>query len=102
MLRKIILTAALAFVPVLAAVPAGALSPGGTVCYAADGTPVVDPPNPDDYEACATNPGPGGSGGGGGPQLCTVGVHYNGYDDGLGSTGPYTIRKCIPIQPFQG
>ncbi len=104
-MRKIIAAAALSIASLfVVAGPASALSPGGTVCYTADGTPVVNPPNPDDYDFCATNPGSGGSGGGGGggPVLCTVDVYSGGYNDGLGSTGPYTVRSCSPIMPFQG
>lgn len=88
-LRTIIATAALAVAPLLTAVPAGALTAGSTVCYAADGTAVVNPPNPDDYENCYTRSGSGGSGGGGNtPYLCTV------------TAAGY--KNCTPILPLQG
>ncbi len=104
MIRKLIATAFLATAPLLVvAAPAGALSPGGTVCYDADGSPVVNPPNPDDFESCYTNTGGGGSGGGGtGVSVCGVDVHDYGYNDGLGSTGPYTIVHCTPLAPYNG
>ena len=104
MIRKLIATAVLAAAPLLAvAAPAGALSPGGTVCYTADGTPVVNPSNPDDFESCYTSSGGGGgSGSPTGPSLCGVDIHDYGYNDGLGSTGPYTIVSCTPIVPLQG
>ena len=103
MFRKIVAGAVFAASALLVTVPAGALTAGSTVCYTADGTPVVNPPNPDDYDNCVPRPpSTGGGGGGGGPVLCTVGVHAYSYDDGLGSTGPYTIKKCTPIAPLQG
>lgn len=102
MLRKLFVAAALAASPLLASLPAGALAAGSTVCYTADGTPVVNPPNPDDFESCFTREGTGGSGGSGGPQLCTVDVYSYGSDDGLGSTGPYRVRSCSSVTPLQG
>ncbi|MFP5317603.1 MAG: hypothetical protein ACLGI2_04840 [Acidimicrobiia bacterium] len=105
MIRKLIATAALAVAPLLvvAAGPAAALSPGQTVCYADDGTAVVNPPNPDDFASCYTNTGgSGGSGAPSGPSLCGVDIHDYGYNDGLGSTGPYTIVTCTPIVPLNG
>ena len=104
-MRKFIATAVLAVAPLLfAAAPAGALSVGSTVCYTANGTPVFNPPNPQDYDNCVTRQGSGGSGSGGsgGPVLCTADVYSYGYNDGLGSTGPYTLRNCTPIMPLQG
>lgn len=106
MIRKLIATAVLAVAPLLAvAAPAGALSAGDTVCYTEDGTPVVNPPNPDDFSSCFTNTGgggSGGSGGSGGPSLCTVDVYSYSYDDGLGSTGPYSVKKCTKLTPLAG
>jgi hypothetical protein len=103
MIRKLIATAFLAAAPLLVvAAPASALSPGGTVCYTDDGSPVVNPPNPDDFASCYTNTGGGGSGGPTGPSLCGVDVHDDGYNDGLGSTGPYTIVSCTPLVPLNG
>lgn len=101
-IRKFIAAAALTVAPVLVAVPAHALSQGDTVCYAADGSSVVNPPNPEDYESCVTRESSGGSGGGSTPYLCTADVYSYGYNDGLGSTGPYTVKSCSPIRPLTG
>jgi hypothetical protein len=102
MLRKIFTAALLGIAPLIVAGPAGALSPGQTVCYAADGTAAVNPPNPDDFEYCVTRESSGGSSGGNTPQLCSANVYSYGYNDGLGSTGPYTLISCTPIVPLQG
>ena len=91
MFRKLLAASALALAPLaFVAGPADALSPGQTVCYAADGTAVVNPPNPDDFESCFTRPSTG-SGGPSGPQLCTITVYSSGY--GI---------SCTPIVPLQG
>ncbi len=45
-IRKIVVAAAIGVSVLLVGVPANALSPGDTVCYRADGSAVVDPPNP--------------------------------------------------------
>ena len=77
----------------LALAPAAhALSVGSTICYSADGTPTLNPPNPDDFSYCVTRTGTSGStsGGSGGPVLCTVDL----------TTGLY--RNCTPLQPLQG
>jgi hypothetical protein len=103
MIRKIVAAAALAVASLAVAVPANALSPGDTVCYAADGSAVVNPSNPDDFEYCVTRESSGTSSGGGStPVLCTADVYFYAYDDGLGSTGPYRPKSCTPIKPLQG
>ena len=102
MIRKIVAAAALAAASILVAVPAGALSQGDTVCYAADGSSAVNPPNPDDFEYCVTREASGGSGGGNTPYQCTADVYSYSYDDGLGSTGPYRVKSCSPLVPLQG
>jgi hypothetical protein len=101
-IRKIIAAAALAVAPIMFAAPASALSEGQTVCYAADGSYAVDPPNPEDFEYCVTREASGGSGGGNTPQLCSAYVYYYGYNDGLGSTGPYDVVRCTPLRPLNG
>lgn len=98
-IRKVIAVAALAIAPVLAAASAGALSEGDTVCYAADGSYVVNPANPEDFEYCVTRESSGGSDGNT-PYVCTADVYSYGYNDGLGSTGPYTIKNCGPLRPL--
>ena len=103
MIRKLFAAALLAAAPIVVAVPANALSTGDTVCYAADGSAVVNPSNPDDFEYCVTRESSGSSSGGGStPVLCTADVYFHSYDDGLGSTGPYRVKSCTPIQPLQG
>lgn len=102
LIRKIIAIAAFAVTPIVAAVPAGALSVGDTVCYASDGTAVVNPPNPEDFEYCVTREATGDSTAGNTPSVCTADVYSYGYNDGLGSTGPYTVKKCTRLQPLRG
>ena len=46
---------------VLAVFPANALMPGQTICYGADGSPVVNPADPDEFEHCVTRPTGSGS-----------------------------------------
>ena len=103
MIRKILVAAAIGFSVLLFGVPANALSDGDTVCYAADGSAVVNPSNPDEFEYCVTRePSGSSSGGGSTPVLCSANVYSYGYDDGLGSTGPYRVKSCTPLQPLQG
>lgn len=85
-LRTITAAAVLSVAPVVvSASSASALAIGQTVCYTADGTPVVNPPSEDGYEYCVTRTG--GSGGGPRPVLCTI------------TSTSYT---CTPIEPLQG
>jgi hypothetical protein len=100
-IRKVIAVAALAIAPVLAAAPASALSEGDTVCYAVDGSAVVNPANPEDFEYCVTREASGSSGGST-LSVCSADFHSPGYNDGLGSTGPYTIKECQPLRPLSG
>ena len=103
MIRKILAAVAIGFSVLLFGVPANALSPGDTVCYAADGSAVVNPSNPDEFEYCVTRESSGSSSGGGStPVLCSANVYSYGYDDGLGSTGPYRVTSCTPLTPLQG
>ena len=99
-IRKAVAVAAFAIAPLLAAAPASALSEGDTVCYASDGSSVVNPANPEDFEYCVTRESSGGSGGGNTPYVCTADVYSYGYNDGLGSTGSYTIKNCGPLRPL--
>ena len=85
MIRKLLAAAGLSAALLLTAVPANALSVGDTICYSADGTPVINPSNPDDFEDCVTRSGSGS--GGTGLQVCTVTV--------------YGFR-CTPLVPLQG
>ena len=100
--RKLIAVAAFVVTPILAAPAAGALSVGDTVCYAADGSSVVNPANPEDFEYCVTRESSDGSSGGNTPYACTADVYSYGYNDGLGSTGPYTVKDCSPLRPLNG
>jgi hypothetical protein len=100
-IRKTI-AAAFAVAPLVLAAPAGALSPGQTVCYAADGSYVVNPPSEEGFEYCVTREASGGSDGGNTPYLCDAKVYHYGYNDGLGSTGPYDVVICSPIRPLGG
>ena len=86
MIRKLLAAAGLTAALLLTAVPANALSVGDTVCYTADGTGVVNPSNPDDFDYCVTRQ-PYGGGGGNLPRLCTITAY--------GMT-------CTPIAPLQG
>jgi hypothetical protein len=101
-IRKVIAVAAFAIAPVLLAAPVHALSEGDTVCYAADGSSVVNPTNPEDFEYCVTRESSGDSSGGNTPYVCTADVYSYGYNDGLGSTGPYTVKNCGPLRPLNG
>lgn len=86
MIRKLLAAAGLTAALLLTAVPANALRVGDTVCYTADGSAVVNPSNPDDFDHCVTREGSGG-GGDNLPQLCTVTA--------------YGFR-CTPLVPLQG
>ena len=103
MIRKIVAAAALAVASLMIAVPAHALSQGDTVCYAADGSAVVNPLEPGRLRVLRDPASSDRSTGGGStPVLCTADVYFYGYDDGLGSTSPYRTRSCTPPKPLQG
>ena len=36
------------------------------------------------------------------PYVCAADVYSYGYNDGLGSTGPYTVKDCGPLRPLNG
>ena len=92
--RHVLIAVGLAAAPVVLAVsPANALLPGQTICYGADGSPVVNPADPDEFEHCVTRPTGSGSGGNL-PVLCNGTINY--------ATGEYTYTNCTPVQPYQG
>jgi len=94
--RHVLVTIGLAAAPVILAVsPADALLPGQTICYDTNGTPVVNPSDPGQFENCVTRPPRSGSGSGGNaPVLCDGTLNY--------LTGEYTYTNCTPVQPYQG
>ena len=93
-MRKIIVAAALALASTfVVAGPAGALAPGGTVCYAVDGTPVVSSaPTPTSASRAPPVPARAGVAGVGAARCCAPSSSTrSATTTGSGSTGPYTI-----------